>query len=166
MDQASELRRMMAQADGGNLMTDEVRDIASWASSSPIESRHPARFIAVTSGKGGVGKTNVSVNLAARLATMGRRVILLDADLGLANADVLVNINPRANLAHVVAGRRRLEEAMCDAPGGFTLIPGASGLSQMADLSEFERARVLQMLRQIEMQHDMVIIDTDRKSVV
>ncbi|MFA7235803.1 MAG: MinD/ParA family protein [Phycisphaeraceae bacterium] len=153
MDQASELRRIMAQAGGPNVVASPI---------APVESptRHAARFIAVTSGKGGVGKTNVAVNLAARLATMGRRVILLDADLGLANADVLVNITPRANLAHVVAGRRRLEEAMCDAPGGFTLIPGASGLSQMADLTEFERARLLQMLRQIETQHDLVIIDT------
>lgn len=119
-----------------------------------------ARIVAVTSGKGGVGKTNVAVNLAIRLTTMGRRVVLLDADLGTANADVLCNIAPGSTLAHVVAGRRTLREAMVEAPGGFWLVPGASGLAQMAALSEFERARLIEQIRQIEADADLIIIDT------
>lgn len=119
-----------------------------------------ARYVAVTSGKGGVGKSSVAVNLAARLSGMGRRVVLLDADLGTANADVLCNVAARANLAHVVAGRRSLSDAMVTAPGGFRLIPGASGLATMADLGAFERARLIQAMRQIDEDCDVVLVDT------
>ncbi|MBI1369532.1 MAG: AAA family ATPase [Planctomycetes bacterium] len=140
-DQATELRAMMHRAGSD-------------------KQSGSARVVAITSGKGGVGKSNVAVNLAARLAKMGRNVVLLDADMGMANADVLCNVAPRATLAHVVAGRRQLEEAMVEAPGGFTLIPGASGLAQMANLSEFERARVVNLFRQLEDQHDLLLIDT------
>lgn len=143
-DQATPLRQMMASAGEGG-------------AASPTRG---ARVLAVTSGKGGVGKSNVSVNLAARLAGMGRRVLLLDADMGLANADVLCDVTVRTNLAHVIAGRKRLSDAMVKGPGGFTLIPGASGLAQMANLSEFERARVVAMLRQMEGEYDLVIVDT------
>ncbi len=145
-DQASELRRMMSQ--------DQTRH------SALIDTTRRARSVAITSGKGGVGKTNIAVNLAARLAMMGRKVVLLDADMGMANADVLCNITPQANLAHVVAGRRKLEDVLVYAPGGFILIPGASGLASMAHLSEFDRAKMLQMLVQLEVDHDIVIIDT------
>lgn len=119
-----------------------------------------ARTVAVVSGKGGVGKSNVAVNLAVRLAQMGRRVILLDADLGTANADVLCNVTAGRNLAHVVAGRQSLAEAMVEAPGGFWLIPGASGLAQMAALGEFERARLVQQIQQLEHEADLILIDT------
>ncbi len=119
-----------------------------------------ARTVAVTSGKGGVGKSNVAVNLAIRLTQMGRRVVLIDADLGTANIDVLCDLQPAATLAHVIAGRRTLNEAMIEAPGGFRLIPGASGLAQVAALSEFERARLLQMVHQLECDADLILIDT------
>jgi flagellar biosynthesis protein FlhG len=119
-----------------------------------------ARTVAVTSGKGGVGKSNVAVNLAIRLTQMGRRVVLLDADLGTANVDVICDLQPVATLAHVVAGRRTLSEAMIEAPGGFQLIPGASGLAQIAALSEFERARLIQMVHQLECDADIILIDT------
>src|SRR5271155_534202 len=88
-----------------------------------------ATVIAVTSGKGGVGKSNIAVNLAIKLASANKQVVLLDADLGLANADVLCNIDLPSNLSHVIAGRRELADVMVDAPGGFKLIGGASGLA-------------------------------------
>ncbi len=119
-----------------------------------------ARYVAVTSGKGGVGKSSVAVNLAVRLSGMGRRVVLLDADLGTANADVLCNVAARTNLAHVVAGRRTLSEAMVAAPGGFRLVPGASGLATIADLSAFERARLIQAMQEIDETCDVVLVDT------
>ena len=89
-----------------------------------------ATVIAVTSGKGGVGKSNIAVNLAIKLASAGKSVVLLDADLGLANADVLCNIDLPSNLSHVIARRREVADVMVDAPGGFRLIGGASGLAR------------------------------------
>jgi len=119
-----------------------------------------ARAIAITSGKGGVGKSNLAVNLAVCLARMGRRVCLLDADLGLANADLLCGLTPRLTLEHVVSGRCRLAEAMLLAPGGFRLIPGACGVARLADLGGGQRLALLQQLTGLERVADTVIIDT------
>ena len=119
-----------------------------------------AQAIAVTSGKGGVGKTNLAVNLAVCLARLGRRVCLLDADLGLANADVLCSLTPRLTLEHVVAGRCRLADAMVLAPGGFRLIPGACGVARLAELSGAHRCLLLEQLSALERVVDVLIIDT------
>jgi len=119
-----------------------------------------ARVVAVSSGKGGVGKTNIAVNVAIRLAKMGRKVVLLDADLGTANADVLCNVDARGNLAQVIAGRQTLAQTAVQAPGGFSLVPGASGLAQIAALDEFERQRLVQQMHGLEQDHDLILIDT------
>src|SRR5882724_6073304 len=87
----------------------------------------PVRVIAVTGGKGGVGKTSVAVNLATGLAAAGRRVVLLDGDLGLANVDVFLGLSPRYTLAHVLAGERTLDEILLEAQPGFHVVPAASG---------------------------------------
>ena len=139
------------------MILDQAQALRRWVMDTAVRR---ARIVAVTSGKGGVGKSNIAVNLAVRLSQMGRRVILLDADLGTANADVLCNITPGATIAHVVEGRQTLQDAMIDAPGGFRLVPGASGLAQMAALSEFERARLVQQIEQMQSEADMILIDT------
>ena len=122
--------------------------------------RQRASVIAITSGKGGVGKSNIAVNLSIKLASAGRNVVLLDADLGLANADVLCNIDLPFNLSHVIARKKDLSEVMVTAPGGFKLIGGASGLARMADLTDFDRRRIVEALVAVEQQADSIIIDT------
>lgn len=115
--------------------------------------------IAVTSGKGGVGKSNVALNLAILLSAAGHRVALVDADLGLANLDVLADVTVRANLWHVIAGRRSLAETIIDLPSGVQLVPGASGLARLADLSAFQRAQLLRDLSALEGDNDIILVD-------
>ncbi|SRR5258706_10750942 len=125
------------------------------------QQRRPrASVIAITSGKGGVGKSNVAVNLSIKLASAGKNVVLLDADLGLANADVLCNIDLPFNLSHVIARKKELHEVMVTGPGGFKLIGGASGLARMADLTDFDRRRIVEALGAVEYSADSIIIDT------
>lgn len=119
-----------------------------------------ASVVAITSGKGGVGKSSIVVNLAVRLSQMGRRVLVVDADLGTANADVLCNLSPGVGLAHVLAGRRTLCETIVEAPGGFRLIPGASGLAQVAAMGEAARTRLMAQMRELEREADLILIDT------
>lgn len=137
-----------------------LREMARQATAAPRRESSRSRVIAIASGKGGVGKSNLCVNLAIRLASMNRRVVVLDADLGTANADVLCDLRPTSTLAHVVAGRRTLEQTMLDAPGGFRLAPGASGLASLAALNEIERARLLQQMRRLEHDADVILVDT------
>jgi flagellar biosynthesis protein FlhG len=127
---------------------------------SLVQQRRKASVIAITSGKGGVGKSNVAVNLAIKLSAAGKRVVLLDADLGLANADVLCNVELPLNLSHVIARKKELSEVMVKAPGGFRLIGGASGLARMADLSDFDRQRIVDALAELEETADIILIDT------
>src|SRR5688500_12842296 len=127
---------------------------------SLVRERRRASVIAVTSGKGGVGKSNVAVNLAIQLASAGKAVVLLDADLGLANADVLCNIDLPNNLSHVIARRKELHEVLVDVPGGFKMIGGASGLARMADLTDEDRQRLVDALGELEQQADVILIDT------
>jgi len=162
-DQASRLRRLVGSHDAGG------RSAATWRRAGVRPVRTPdtpdtdgrlAQAIAITSGKGGVGKSNIAVNLAARLALLEQRVCLLDADLGLANADVLCNLSPRLTLEHVVAGRCRLAEVMLLAPGGFRLIPGACGVTRLADLDGPGRLALLEQLEALDRVADALVIDT------
>ncbi|HET6251440.1 MAG TPA: MinD/ParA family protein [Tepidisphaeraceae bacterium] len=127
---------------------------------SLVQERRRATIIAITSGKGGVGKSNVSVNLCIKLAAGGKDVVLLDADLGLANTDVLCNIDLPFNLSHVISRKKELKDVMVDAPGGFRMIGGASGLAKMADLSDHDRQRIVTALAALEDEADVIVIDT------
>jgi flagellar biosynthesis protein FlhG len=120
----------------------------------------PVQVIAVTGGKGGVGKTAVSVNLAAAQASRGKRVLLLDGDLGLANVDVLLGLTPRFTLEHVLDGRCTLEEAVVTAPQGFKVIPAASGISRMAELSTAQHLGLVQAFSHLTAGIDVLIVDT------
>ncbi|MBK1735684.1 cobyrinic acid a,c-diamide synthase [Halorhodospira abdelmalekii] len=125
-----------------------------------MSAARPVKVIAVTGGKGGVGKTNVSVNLAAALTRLGSRVILFDADLGLANVDVLLGLSPQRNLSHVLSGQSKLKEVLLEAPGGFTIVPASSGTQHMAELSAAEHAGLIRCFSELEHDVDVLIVDT------
>lgn len=118
------------------------------------------RTIAITSGKGGVGKTSLAVNLGLLMARDGHRVALLDGDMGLANVDVLLGLTPKFTLRHVVEGQKDLSEIMLQGPNGLSVIPGSRGVEAMAHLSSAEQAQLLNRLGQLEGVFDILLIDT------
>ncbi len=120
----------------------------------------PVRVIAVTGGKGGVGKTNVSINLAVAMADLGKRVLVLDADLGLANIDVVLGLHPEYDLSHVLRGERSLDEILIEGPSGIRVAPAASGVQQMAELSEAEHAGLIHAFSDVGADLDVLIVDT------
>jgi flagellar biosynthesis protein FlhG len=121
--------------------------------------RH-TRILAVTSGKGGVGKTNVVANLAAGLTELGKTVVILDADFGLANIDVLLGLNPHFHLGHVLYGKKKLTEIMIEGPGGIRIIPASSGLQPLAELTREQRNYLVQSFVELEGEADYLLIDT------
>ena len=121
---------------------------------------NPVQVIAVTSGKGGVGKTNVSVNLSIALAELGRRVILLDADLALANVDVLLGLTAKYTLEDVINGDCDLADVLLPGPGGIRIVPAASGARVMVGLSSVQQAGLIKAFSDISGDLDVLIIDT------
>jgi len=119
-----------------------------------------ARVVAVTSGKGGVGKTFLAANLAAALAARGERVLVLDADLGLANLAVALGLHPETTLHGVFAGKRRLEDAIVPAPGGFSVLLAGSGLVEYARLTPKLREQLLAVIEDVRPRFDRVLLDT------
>lgn len=125
-----------------------------------LRTARPVQVVAITGGKGGVGKTNVSVNLGVALAQRGRGVMLLDADLGLANVDVLLGLKPRWTLAHVLSGERELEEVIVEGPAGLRIVPAASGVAGMADLAPSVHGGLIQAFGQLALDLDVLLVDT------
>ncbi len=121
---------------------------------------HGAVVLAVTSGKGGVGKTNITANLSACMASDNQRVILMDADLGLGNVDVLMGIQSRYNLSHVVSGKRTLSEIIQVGPNGVEVLCGGSGVEMLANLGTFQHQRLLEEMQDLENRSDLILIDT------
>jgi flagellar biosynthesis protein FlhG len=118
------------------------------------------KVMAVTSGKGGVGKTFVSANLAAALAKLGHRVLVLDADLGLANLDVVLNLYPKITLHDVFTGKAKLEEAIIRAPGGFSVLLAGSGMVEYSRLTPEVRDDFLRIMGGLVPHYDVVLLDT------
>jgi flagellar biosynthesis protein FlhG len=118
------------------------------------------RVIAVTSGKGGVGKTNIVANLAYTLTRLGKRVLVFDADLGLGNMDVLLGKAPRYNISHVLKGEKNIDEITVAGPGGMRILPASSGVQHMTELTAAQRMRMLSALDTLMQDIDVLLIDT------
>ncbi len=137
-----------------NIIDDQAAGLRRMVSPKPV------RVIAVTGGKGGVGKTSVSVNLSIALANINRRVMLLDADFGLANIDVVLGLHPEYDLSNVMSGERALDEIILNGPGGIQVVPGASGLPRMAEMSPAEHIGLINAFSEVAHDVDVLIIDT------
>lgn len=151
MDQAGVLREMKGID----------RDVYSMSLRNRQKKRDKdVRVIAITSGKGGVGKTNIAANLAYIFSKMGKRVLLLDADTGLANIDVILGITPKYSLFHVLHGEKTLSEATVQGPGGIKILPATSGIQEMAELSRDQKLTLLKELDGLIESLDFMFIDT------
>ena len=122
--------------------------------------KHFVRVVAVTGGKGGVGKTNISINLSIALAQREQRVLLLDADLGLANIDVLLGLKPERNLEDVYAGNCELADVIVEGPQGIRIIPASSGTQSMAQLSHQQHAGLIHAFSEMSEDIDVLVVDT------
>ncbi len=146
MDQATSLREMKKGA------------------SAPVKTegkpRKDVRVIAITSGKGGVGKTNIAANLGYALATMKKKTMVLDADMGLANLDLILGLTPKYNLCHVLYGEKTLKETMVEGPGGMMVLPASSGIEELAEMSAAQKAYLLDEMSTLDDVMDFVLIDT------
>jgi flagellar biosynthesis protein FlhG len=127
---------------------------------STLSGTKRARITAITSGKGGVGKTFVSANLAAALAKRGERVLVLDADLGLANLDVVLNLHPKITLHDVFTGKHRLEDAIVPVAGGFSVLLAGSGMVEYSRLTPEVRDQLLETIERVTPMFDRVLLDT------
>jgi flagellar biosynthesis protein FlhG len=145
--------------DGGAIVADQAGELR--ASDTGAGAATPGiRAIAVASGKGGVGKTNVVVNLAVALRRRGQRVIVIDADLGLANLDTLLGLNPRATIRHVLHGERTIQDVLVEGPAGIQIVPAASGFEEMTQLTLGQRLLLLEQVDSLEGAFDVLLLDT------
>lgn len=125
-----------------------------------LNASRPVKVIAVTGGKGGVGKTTISANLAVSIAAQGRDVMLVDADLGMANVDVVLGLHTRFHLGHVVTGECALEDAIVTGPHGLQIVPAASGIKRMANLTDAEQAGIIRAFSDLYHRVDVMVVDT------
>lgn len=154
MDQAEGLRTMMQQSFGPSRSHSTVE-----SEKDPLLPRCP-RVISVTSGKGGVGKTNVVVNLALAFRRLGKKVLVLDADLGLANIDVLLGLVPRYTIEHLFGREKRFSEILVEGPEGMQILPASSGVHSLVDLNESQKLLLLEEVDLFAGETDFLLIDT------
>ena len=125
-----------------------------------MQASNKIKVIAVSGGKGGVGKTNVSLNTSISLAQQGKRVLVLDADLGLANVDVMLGLRVQRNLSHVLSGECELDDIIIKGPAGINIIPATSGTQSMVDLTPSEHAGLIRAFSDMDTAFDVLIVDT------
>ncbi|MGE5654601.1 MAG: MinD/ParA family protein [Bacillota bacterium] len=162
-DQADRLRQLALQLrwrDKEKPVSPVIKAETIDAAPEPEPIKKGPRIIAVTSGKGGVGKTNLTANLALSLSQVGYRTVLLDADLGLANVDVLFGIVPQHTLKDVIDGSLQISEILTPGPLGLTIIAGGNGITELADLNEQQVERFIRSLDALDELYDFILIDT------
>lgn len=145
MDQAARLRKLVEERK-----VDQIR----------VDQKKIARIISVTSGKGGVGKTSLSVNLAAHLSKQGTKILLIDADLGLSNVEIMLGVTPSYTLKDVIKHGKDIEDVIINGPYNLDFISGGNGFLELAELSEIEREEILIKIHKLEELYDIIIIDT------
>jgi flagellar biosynthesis protein FlhG len=139
----------------------EAKKNGEAGAASEIRPRHESiRVIAVTSGKGGVGKTNITANLAYALSSMNQKTLILDADTGLANIDLILGLTPKYNLYHLLSGQKTLAEIIVKGPGGIMILPSSSGIADMADLSKGHKLTLIDELNRLKDRPNFMLIDT------
>lgn len=156
MDQAAVLRDIVKEREKRKMGSGFSRP----TSTEENGYRRSIRVISVTSGKGGVGKTSTVANLALAFQQKQKRVLVFDADLGLANMDVMLGLNPRYTISNVLRGEKRIDEIMVTASGGFKILPAASGLQELTELDSSQRLFLLNELDTLQDHFDVVLIDT------
>jgi flagellar biosynthesis protein FlhG len=154
-DQADTLREMARQSRK-NAPSDLSKPLAG-----DEDGDRGIRVISVTSGKGGVGKSNVVSNLAMALSAQGKQVLIIDADLGLGNLDVLLGLSPMYNLNNVFNGEKSINDIIIEGPAGIKVIPAGSGVQEVTSLSQHDRLRLLDELDMLEERFDIMIVDTE-----
>lgn len=130
------------------------------ASGLRLMKKQMVKVISVTGGKGGVGKTNVTLNLAMALAQLGKKVLVLDADLGLANCDVMLGLRVEKNLSHLLAGTATLDDILVEGPFGIKIAPATSGSQNMTELSQVEHASLIRAFSELQTPVDVLLVDT------
>ncbi|RJP69880.1 MAG: MinD/ParA family protein [Candidatus Abyssobacteria bacterium SURF_17] len=137
-------------------MSDQAEKLRALAAAH----RAQPRVITVTSGKGGVGKSNIVINLAIAVSRMGKRVLVIDADLGLANVDILLGLKNTFNLQHAIDGKMKLRDIVVEGPAGIKVIPGSSGIPHIANMNRRRRQEFITSFKELEGEADMILIDT------
>lgn len=154
-DQAQDLRELAARKHTA------IQPLRIESFAQPVTAlNRQTRVIAVTSGKGGVGKTSFSLNLAVVMARENKKVLVIDGDMGLANVGIMAGLVVKMNIAHYIAGKATLKEIIIPGPGGIDILPGASGIKELADLPEQVQTGIMDELNILALEYDVVIIDT------
>jgi len=157
-DQAEKLREIMKRKNDSSAETGSA-PVKAGSGTYNTAAGNKAHIITVTSGKGGVGKTNLSVNMAIAFARLGKKVVVMDADLGLANVNVMLKMIPKYNLYHVLKKQKTIQEILVETEYGISIVAGASGFSQIANLGEDDRKDFIAELDSLS-SADIIIIDT------
>ncbi len=154
MDQAANLRRIVKEGSG------EIHNLKECYEDKSFSTVNRTRVIAVTSGKGGVGKTNIAGNLAIAYQRMGKNVLIFDADLGLANIDIIFGLNPKYTIEEVLRGEKDLSQIIVKGPEGVSIIPASSGVQELAQLTEGHKINLLNEFDILNSMFDIMLIDT------